>query len=49
MLDLAGLQNNEDMKKMKNSEKSTLPEHRHPDSDSIVSAIAYTELKNARL
>lgn len=26
MLDLAGLQNNEDMKKMKNSEKSTLPD-----------------------
>ncbi len=40
MLDLAGLQNNEDMKKMKNSEKIYITGHRHPDSDSIVSAIA---------
>ena len=48
MLDLAGLQNNEDMKKMKNSEKIYITGHRHPDSDSIVSAIAYTELKKRK-
>ena len=48
MLDLAGLQNNEDMKKMKNSEKIYITVHRHPDSDSIVSAIAYTELKKRK-
>lgn len=48
MLDIAGLQNNEDMKKMKNSEKIYITGHRHPDSDSIVSAIAYTELKKRK-
>ena len=48
MFDLAGLQNNEDMKKMKNSEKIYITGHRHPDSDSIVSAIAYTELKKRK-
>ena len=48
MLDLAGLQNNEDMKKMENSEKIYITGHRHPDSDSIVSAIAYTELKKRK-
>lgn len=47
MLDLAGLQNNEDMK-MKNSDKIYITGHRHPDSDSIVSAIAYTELKKRK-
>ena len=48
MYDIAGLQNNEDMKKMENSEKIYITGHRHPDSDSIVSAIAYTELKKRK-
>lgn len=47
MYDIAGLQNNEDMK-MKNSDKIYITGHRHPDSDSIVSAIAYTELKKRK-
>ncbi|PWL66447.1 MAG: putative manganese-dependent inorganic diphosphatase [Amedibacillus dolichus] len=33
---------------MKNSEKIYITGHRHPDSDSIVSAIAYTELKKRK-
>lgn len=45
---MLGLENEEDIKMMQNRDKIYVTGHRHPDSDSIISAIAYSQFKQRK-